>query len=86
VQQALKYNTPALAPSVRIRSATSGQPSPPVGRPVNLAQHIIISPAASLMGTLGGINEIIASASNSNQIWHKYNIRSASCTLNHKAN
>jgi len=63
-----------------MRSATSGQPSPPVGRPVNLAQHIITSPAASLTGAVGGINEIVASASNSNQIWkvHKLNIRSAS--------
>ena len=83
---ALEYNTPALVPSVTMMSATSGQPSPPVGRSVNLAQHIITSPAASLMGAVGGINEIVASASNSNQIWHKYNIRSASCTLNHKAN
>jgi len=66
---ALEYNTPALTPSVRIRSATSGQPSPPVGRPVNLAQHISTSPAASLMGAVGGINEIAASARNSNQIW-----------------
>jgi len=59
------YNTPALVPFIRMRSATSGQPSPPVGRPVNLAQHISTSPAASLMGTVGGINEIVASASNS---------------------
>ena len=68
----LEYNIPALAPSVRIRSATSGQPSPPVGRSVNQAQHIITSPAASLMGAVGGINEIVASVSNSNQIWKRY--------------
>ena len=79
---ALEYNIPALAPSVRIRSATSGQPSPPVGRPVNLAQHITTSPAASLTGAVGGINEIVASARNSNEIWkaNKLNVRSASCT------
>jgi len=69
---ALEYNIPALVPSVKTRSATSGQPSPPVGRPVNLAQHISTSPAASLMGPVGGINEIVASASNTNHIWKMY--------------
>ena len=69
---ALEHNTPALVPSIKMRSATSGQPSPPVGRPINLAQHISTSPAPSLIGAVGGINEIVASASNSNQISKRY--------------
>ena len=55
-----------------MRSATSEQPSPPVGRLVNLAKHTSTSPAPSLIGAVGGINEIVASASNSNQIWKRY--------------
>jgi len=68
----LEHNTPALVPSVKMRSATSGQPSPPVGRPINLAKHTSTSPAPSLIGAVGGINEIVTSASNSNQIWKRY--------------
>ena len=89
IHLALEYNTPALAPSIRMRSTTSGQPSPPEGRSVNLAQHISTSPAASLMGAVGGINEIVASASNSNQIWKKYQhltYKVPHVHHNHKAN
>ena len=75
----LECNTPALGPSVRMRVATSGQPSPPPGRSVNLAQHICTSPAPSLIGAVGDINEIVASARNSNQIWKRYMVPQTQC-------
>ena len=55
---------PALIPSVRVSAATRGHPNPPVGRLVNWAQHICISPASSFTGAVGAISEIVASASN----------------------
>ena len=54
--------TPALRPSLRVRVATRGHPNPPMGRSVNWAQHICISPASSCTGVVGAISEIVASA------------------------
>ena len=54
--------TPALSSSLRVRVATRGHPNPPMGRSVNWAQHICISPASSCTGAVGGISEIVASA------------------------
>ena len=55
---------PALDPSIRLRVAMRGHPNPPMGRPVNWAQHICTSPASSFTGAIGAISETIASASN----------------------
>ena len=54
---------PALSPSVRVSVAVRGHPNPPMGRSVNWAQHIRISPASSCTGAVGAISEIVASAS-----------------------
>ena len=55
---------PAFDPSVMLRAAMRGYPNPPMGRLVNWAQHICISPASSSTGAIGAISEIVASASN----------------------